>query len=498
MAEGAVVAHLIVANMAEGTFPSRLSVGEEIDPLGGPFGREMARFLRLISSARESLTLVYPTTDENGLELAASGFLEDVRCVFAPEAWSKLETAIGRLDPVLPEALARSAAERRVRAVHLACNEGKFGPLDGLLRDPNQRTVLGSTAKALRLAHWRSRRERFGPYDGQISDPRIRELVAKDFSADRAVLSASHLETFALCPFQFFQKYVLKLEPPEDREELEDDLTARGNLLHKALERLHIQLRDVPGDPGRTTADRVDAQIGLAILAIMETQPAAASAIEEGLRTIEAERLRRTGRNYVKQFRKYVQKDGLDSVSRHFEVAFGKPDSEYPALRIGEPPRAIELQGVIDRIDMLDRDGMPMFRVIDYKTGSVPSEKELQSGEKLQLSLYALAAERVILADLKASPLDAAYWGIRKEGFKKMHTMSSGPGEVEEAWSRFSDDLECYILNLVDRLRHADFPVAPRPHDCTRLCDYRFVCRVAQVKRAGKTWGDLPRLGNSP
>ena len=61
--------------------------------------------------------------------------------------------------------------------------------------------------------------------------------------------SASQLETYIACPFQFFCKYVLKLEPAEDRDEIDEDYTERGSKIHDILETLETWLRQRgPGD----------------------------------------------------------------------------------------------------------------------------------------------------------------------------------------------------------------------------------------------------------
>ena len=493
-AEGASARHVLLANLAEGTLPSRRSSAPTDEALGSPLGREMARFLKGCGSARESLTLVYPTTDEQGHRLLASGFLDDLRRIFTGDAWERACVEVDRFDPVLPEALAQAPAEARVRAVARSCNFGEFDPLNKLLADPAHREGLLRTAHALKLAHWRSRRGRFGPYDGQINGSAAKSKIAEDFGPDRPAYSASALESLALCPFQFFQKYVLKLTPADAREELEDDPTTRGQIVHKALENLHVGIRDLPGPAGATLADRVDAEVERVIATRVEAFPPPSSEVEAGLRRIEAERLRRAGRRYASQFRRYAAKEGAGAACEHFEVEFGT-SSEHDKLRLGTYPRSIDMRGMIDRIDRIERDGRRLFRIIDYKTGSAPDQRAIDEGTALQLSLYALAAERVVLAHEEARPLDAAYWEVRDKGFLKRHTMTSPANDPDDQWTRHAGDLEAFVVDLAERLRQADFAIAPRREDCTRTCDYQFVCRIKQVRRAEKVWVEAPRLG---
>ena len=105
--------------------------------------------------------------------------------------------------------------------------------------------------------------------------------------------SPSQLESLAFCPFQFFLRYVLHLEPADEREELDDDRTARGSLIHGVLEQLHLGLRDDPAEDGRSLAERVAERIETVILAELERQREPSSEVEQGLRRIDADRLLR-------------------------------------------------------------------------------------------------------------------------------------------------------------------------------------------------------------
>ena len=505
-ARGASADHVILANLAEGTFPSRAAVSPDLaDPSdeedATSLGREMARFLDVVGSARKSLSLVYPSADEKGQSLLPAGFLDDVRRLFDAPSWSRLHDSFLRLDPVLPPDLAVAPPEARVRAVALACLRDDFRELDELAKDARHRPALDAAATALRLARWRQRKSRFGPFDGMLSDPRAAEKIAQEYGPGRLPISPSQLESFASCPFQFFQKYILRLDPGDVREELQDDYAGRGSLIHSALESLHTRIRDLPAEPGQSQADRVESGIDATIAFLVANAHEPTSEIEAGLRLIEAERLRRIGRRYAIQFRKYAERDGRESRGHLFEIGFGRDEEGVPAMTIGTPPRSIAIQGFIDRIDLVEREGRALFRIIDYKTGSCPSKGDITSGEVLQLPLYALAAERVILSGRESVPLDAAYWGLKDSGFKRMHTMavlSDGTVTTPAEWETYRDRLEAYLLELIDSIRSGAFPVSPRKSDCQARCEYRNVCRIVQVRRARKTWDAAPRLEAAP
>ncbi len=493
--------HLVLFKLGEGAFASTDSVEHEGDESAcTATHREMLAFFRVVNAPGEGLALVYPTADASGQELLPAGFFDDVRDLLTPDALKAATRSLTRLDAVLPADLALAPHEARVRAVARACLDGDRLPLERLAGIAENRAALDGAARSLRLAHWRDRSGRFDRFDGRLTDPRITERLTREFAATRRPFSASQLESLALCPFQFFQRYVLCLEAPEERRELDEDHATRGSLLHRGLEILHENLRDIPDAQDRAPADRVAAAIAGVFEQVLAAEPEPRSAIAGGLFAIESERLRRTARRYARQFRDYADDAGRDARTEHLEFAFGGPGGAVASLTLGEGDAMIRVDGFIDRIDMLDHDGRSLFRVIDYKAGHVPAPAEIAAGIALQLPLYAMAAERTLFSGGGGIPLDAGYWGLKEDGFKPRRTMSSTDkdwAKVEDDWRTYSTALERYVLALVDRLKHGDLPVRPRKPDCERFCDYRVVCRIKQSRRVPKTWSESPTLENT-
>jgi ATP-dependent helicase/DNAse subunit B len=150
-------------------------------------------------------------------------------------------------------------------------------------------------------------------------------------------------------------------------------------------------------------------------------------------------------------------------------------------LEIGGGDRVVKLRGRIDRIDLLDTPSGRFFRVIDYKTGSVPSHAEVKRGEMLQLLLYAMAVETLILGDEAARPVGVGYWGLKKDGYKEI---------AFPDWQQVKEELEAHVLGVVDRIRAGVFAVDSRKAGCESYCDFRSICRVRQVRLAGKRRGE--------
>ena len=203
----------------------------------------MARFLGVVASAEASLTLAYPTADEKGGEPAAGR-------VPGRGPVAALRGGRGRRSSARTRSSTRpcwrrppqSAAERRIQAVaRAAAGDPSLLPL--VAATAEQRSALRSSASALlinerrgRPPSWRQLRDPLGRHEGRLKDPRIGERIGEAFGPSYA-FSASQLESLAFCPFQFFLRYVLRLDPVDDRDELEEDRTAGGSRMHRASSR---------------------------------------------------------------------------------------------------------------------------------------------------------------------------------------------------------------------------------------------------------------------
>ena len=324
----------------------------------------MALFLRVVGSADVGLVLAYPTTDAKGQELLAAGFLDDVLRLFPDRLRETLHESYRRFDPALVDwpDLAGSPADARVRAVALACDDGAIGDLIALTRSEGHRPPLEGTAAALRVSHARFARKTFGSYDGLLRDPRAIRRIGREFGPEHR-FSASQLESFVFCPFQFFLRYALALQPLDDRTELEDDYGERGSRIHRILEELHLLHAQGAGREGETLNELVPVVIGNEL----RSERSRSSELDVGLKEIERRRLERVVHRYARQHRAYEELPRGRPQPLRFEVEFGQPDDDSPpSLELGDG--AVRLQGKIDRIDLVHAargDGVSRHRLQD-------------------------------------------------------------------------------------------------------------------------------------
>lgn len=334
------------------------------------------------------------------------------------------------------------------------------------------------------MAHRRRHEKTFGPYDGRLLDPRAIARIREEFGPDHA-FSPSQLESFALCPFQFYQRFVLGLKVIDERQELDEDYAGRGSEVHQVLEQIHQQ---ASAEGASNLIDRLRVLIETVMRVELERHEVKAADVPHVLKEISARRTAKALGRYVAQYRAYAQKSVTEPEPHRFEVEFGTDEpgeGAHPHLTIGEGEASIKLQGKIDRIDLIRQDGKLGFRVIDYKTGSNPSSKDVKSGLASQLPLYALAIEQLVFPGGECEFEDAGYWSLSKNGFKSAKL---------EDWPAYRELLIQFVLGLVAELRNGAFPVASQKKECRNYCDFHAACRVGEVRMVEKVWGGQPTL----
>ncbi|MDE3095276.1 MAG: PD-(D/E)XK nuclease family protein [Chloroflexota bacterium] len=322
------------------------------------------------------------------------------------------------------------------------------------------------------------------PYDGCMSAAGA-VAAARDLSpfARNEAVSPSRLEMYATCPYRYFLRYVLRIEPLDEPEAIERiDNLERGTLIHAILERF---MREVcPGDPPRPGArDRH-------IPRLLEL------AREEGA---QREQRGLTGRALIWQLdQRQIHEDlvrwydeeageaGSGLVPRAFEVGFGPqwhpregaedPLASADPLVLPADGREVRLQGRIDRVDW--DDARTRFRVIDYKTGKAKSKVTLEGGTALQLPVYVHAAAQLL--GIAPERGEAEYFFASSRGaFRRLRVSGADLAQREQELTRI-------FGTIADGVDGGFF--APHPDkgakNC-RYCDYKDVCdaRIERVMR---------------
>jgi len=270
-------------------------------------------------------------------------------------------------------------------------------------------------------------------------------------------LSASRLELLAKCPYGYFLKYILGIEPPEelelDRSRWLDPMQ-RGSLIHEILCDFMTEVAGKDEKVDMTRHAAVMERIGGGLILKWKKLVPPPS---EGI--FEKER-----------------KDILEALDIFLKVETDREAGIRPLLfekrfsgveiSLGGGNSFI-LRGTIDRID---RTQPGTYRILDYKTGSTrPFEgfRSFGKGRVIQHALYALAAEEVLIRE-KIDPRPR----IRESGYY----FPTRRGEGREIMApEFDRPAFRALLNDILDLVAKGYFVAGPDAECD-FCDFAPVC----------------------
>jgi ATP-dependent helicase/nuclease subunit B len=474
---------------------------------------EMLLFYQVVTRARRRLVLSYPAVDEKGQALLPSSFLTRVRDCFAPgaiptESRRLLIEGHDRDTPLSAAEVRVRAALEGVRSQESGVRKHGQGLLPSLTPDSWSLTpdLAANLSDAAEMAWLRFRAGEHTVYDGLLRDPAVVREVCAKFGPEH-ILSPTALENYVACPFKFFLGNVLRLEPLEEPSE-EIESTARGLAFHRALSRLHDFLRkEGLHQPESAVDDHLRAQLDVAINECADR----ASPAGEALWRLEGRRLQRMALRYRPHWQKFVEPwlaRGVRPRPELFEVGFGLPPAEgeeaHGPLVLAADGVEVRISGRIDRVDVAELPGGGVgFWIIDYKTGrsSHYTAADLKAFRRLQLTLYALAVQEVLLAGKEARPLGMAYWLVTDTGPKAAlpaHPRQLAWLDETEGWRKVREQLAKWVLTLIAKIRGGEFALKPRDEHCSQTCDFVQVCRISQARAVveNKTWRlPLPVIG---
>jgi len=256
-------------------------------------------------------------------------------------------------------------------------------------------------------------------------------------------ISVSGHQALVDCPYRFYVRDMLRIRETDMIREEMDNLEF-GNYVHQCLNAFHSGLPGAPGpwqgqiDGRKAAAFRLLQEIGVYFMDRLTPSPS---------NIVFLERWRSIARRYVELQQSY---------EKHQVILESEKAVEH---RIGE---GLVLCGRIDRIDE-DQDGNRI--VIDYKTGSKRiSKDEVQSGEQVQLTSYALMTEPIGRAE---------YWWLSQDPQKEI-PLTSVEGEFLEALGR---RVHSRLREMFQDLRAShEMPAHGDEATCT-FCYAQGVCR---------------------
>jgi len=261
-------------------------------------------------------------------------------------------------------------------------------------------------------------------------------------------LSVTQIEIWLRDPYAIYARHILELKPLDELD-ADPDRADLGIRIHGALDEfVHRYPRELPAD-----AEMELIEIGRAHFGAMQSRPGAWAfwwpRFERIVRWLIAEeRAHRSG------------------VIESFSECEG-------SLTLPAPGGPFTLTAKADRIDRLAAGG---FLLVDYKTGSLPSKREISAGFAPQLPLEGAILRDGSFASASGTPAALEYWRL------------TGGVPVGERKVLGDDDPNKLIQSVLDRVRalieRFDDPgtpylAEPVPRWAPRFSDYRHLARVA-------------------
>jgi ATP-dependent helicase/nuclease subunit B len=249
-------------------------------------------------------------------------------------------------------------------------------------------------------------------------------------------LSVTEIETLMRSPYDLYAKHVLKLRATEPLGAM-PDARERGSMIHAVFAKF-VEHHSV-NDPGAAAI----------LMRLAEAEFAGLDSIGER-RDIWLKRFAGAAEGFLAYER---ERDGKVKT-RHAER---KGEWELPGLK------GFVLSGIADRLDQL-RDGT--LEIIDFKTGSIPSPKDMRNFDAPQLLLEAAMAKAGMFKDLKpatASALTYVKIGLGPDAFVATGFKLRDGQTLMEAADEASRRMQAHIsalllkddLSLLPRIRPA-------------------------------------------
>jgi len=444
--------------------------------------RERYYFLAAMLAARQRLFLSCPLSEQDQ-PLIPTFFIRDISESYKIGSW-----ADGKI---------RYSTVRQQFDDGKAISDGDYRNI-GLIRVSASDARM--IAEKINIENYYRKRNYKSEYDGVLNgDQSIASELSRRFN-DSKIYSPTMFESYGLCPFQFYLKYILYLDAMPDVE-LKISSRELGGLFHRIAFKFFSDRRK-NGSLRVTTEELTDAVEDIIKIAQEEFQ----------IYSFDDDPV------WYSLKQRFIGKSGgrkgiLETFVRHeanclpscfspanFELSIGgttsrdlsdecsKSDPVSLDLGPGEPARVL-MQGRIDRLDVTD-DGQ--FMVIDYKTGAMnPSHRDIAAGISFQLPLYIRCIETCFPG---MQGIAGTYYIIKSDGeiskkivlgdrkyldlFESLGRSRGIKDDYQEIISSSLNTIKKYIRDIRDGIFHPTVLMGR----CPRYCDYKTVCRFDDLR----------------
>jgi len=305
--------------------------------------------------------------------------------------------------------------------------EKKLSPFVYEVMGENVKVAPPTTTTQLTFLDWK----KSGSVSGTSGQGQATLPAEEQAKLSITYLSYSQIETFRLCPLHYKLRYILHIPTPPSAS------LSFGTSIHAALKDFY-QLH--------AAGERV---------------------IKQQLLELLDRYWKREGYEN-RQYEEDMKKRGTEYLSYYMDHEFDKKSKpvalEQPfTVPVTANGKTIKIGGKIDRIDELPGGKL---EIIDYKTGRMPSKREVDAN--LQLSMYAIAASEIPGVAFSRRPEDITL---------SLYFFDS---KVKVSTTRTTEQLaleKASIIDIATKIEHSDFRCSG--NQLCRDCEYRMFCGVS-------------------
>lgn len=317
----------------------------------------------VMAAPSERLIVTYPAADMDGAAKAPSSIVGEIRSILPDVA---IQSRF-----LLPE---ETFANSEQSAFEITARLwGQSSVLSSTLKELfSGREGYSEKLSALRRVHERAPAAFENPARARMLFEKLRHI------------SATQLESYHLCRFQYFCRYGLSAK---ERRPAELNALEYGSLIHYLLE--HLLKEQGAEALSVLEEDALKKLILICIERYVEEQLGGAQDKSPRFRFL-VNRIADSAQVVVAHIAKELAQSKFQPAAFELELREG---GEFPPLKITLPNgETATVEGKIDRVDVMELDGTTYVRIIDYKTGKKEFRlSDVLYGVNMQMLIYLAA-----------------------------------------------------------------------------------------------------------
>lgn len=193
--------------------------------------------------------------------------------------------------------------------------------------------------------------------------------------------SASQYETYVKCPFSYFMRYMMKINPLPDTNFGQRVI---GNFVHNGLEYIFKQLKA----ENISIKDADNEKLDSILKEFFDFYTKQVLYLNESVRfSYFYENILNILRKIIGNLKDEFSESLFEPVEFEFKIG---DDCQVKPLKIElENGKCLKFMGSIDRVDCYEKNGMSYIRIIDYKTGKKEFKlTDVYNGINIQMLIY--------------------------------------------------------------------------------------------------------------